>query len=251
MWSGFPPNPKMTKNPQQAIILETLYTSLHSPHAEIRARAADALSQMGHLSTAVAAEHQIENHLLTAVADPSPIVRQHVATALGRIGSNAVIPALRNLLGDPVPEVRSSAVVSIGEIGGDPVWLLPLLQDPVAKVKASAAKILGEIGISNSVVISTLLKLLGDEDQVVGSSAAIALSKMNDSQVLPALLEVIKQDLPGRWNGAIALGYLGNETAVDALMGLLQDPEIRVRECVIEALGKIGSRRSLEPVGNC
>jgi HEAT repeat protein len=65
------------------------------------------------LSTAVAAEHQIENHLLTAVADPSPIVRQHVATALGRIGSNAVIPALRNLLGDPVPEVRSSAVVSI------------------------------------------------------------------------------------------------------------------------------------------
>jgi HEAT repeat protein len=91
-WMGnnvewFSINPKMTKNPQQAIILETLYTSLHSPHAEIRARAADALSQMGHLSTAVAAEHQIENLLLTAVADPSPIVRQHVARALGRIGS--------------------------------------------------------------------------------------------------------------------------------------------------------------------
>jgi HEAT repeat protein len=31
-------------------------------------------------------------------------------------------------------------------------------------------------------------------------------------------------------------------------VGLLQDPEIRVREYAIEALGKIGSRRSLEPV---
>jgi HEAT repeat protein len=206
---------------------------------------------MGHLSAAVAAEHQIENHLLTAVADPSSIVRQHVAMALGRIGSKAVIPDLRNLLGDPVAEVRSSAVVSLGAIGSDPVWLLPLLQDPVAEVKANAAKVLGEIGISNSVIINELLKLLTDEDPVVGSSAAIALSKMEDSQVLPALLEVIKQDLPGRWNGAIALGYLGNEAAVEALMGLLQDPEIRVQECAIEALGKIGSRRSLEPVGNC
>jgi HEAT repeat protein len=133
--------------------------------------------------------------------------------------------------------------VSIRAIGGDPIWLLPLLQDPVAGVKASTAEVLGDIGISDSVVISELLKLLADEDPVVGN-----MSKMNDVQVLPALLEVIKQDLPGRWNGAIALGYLGNETAVDALMGLLQDPEIRVRECEIEALGKIGSRRSLEPV---
>jgi HEAT repeat protein len=49
-------------------------------------------------------------------------------------------------------------------------------------------------------------------------------------------------------SAAIALGYLGNETAVDALMGLLQDPEIRVRECAIKALGKIGSHRSIEPV---
>jgi HEAT repeat protein len=243
-----PTNPKMIKNPQQAIILETLYASLRSTHVEIRAKAADALGQMGHLSTAVAAENQIANHLLMAVADSSPIVRQHVAMALGRIGSNAVLPALRSLLSDPVAEVRSSAVVSIGAIGGDPIWLLPLLQDPVAGVKASTAEVLGDIGISDSVVISELLKLLADEDPVVGNSAAITLSKMNDVQVLPALLEVIKQDLPGRWNGAIALGYLGNENAVDALMGLLQDPEIRVRECAIEALGKIGSRRSLEPV---
>ncbi len=71
---------------------------------------------------------------------------------------------------------------------------------------------------------------------------------MDSVQVLPALLEVVKQDLPERCNGAIALGYLGNEAAVAALMELLQDPEIRVRECAIEALGKIGSRRSLEPV---
>jgi HEAT repeat protein len=88
----------MIQNPQH-IILETLYTSLRSTHVEIRAKAADALGQMGHLSTAVAAENQIEDHLLIAVADISPIVRQHVVTALGRIGSNAVLPALRNLLG--------------------------------------------------------------------------------------------------------------------------------------------------------
>jgi HEAT repeat protein len=235
----------MIQNPHQVIILETLYASLRSPYVEIRAKAADALGQMSHLVTA---EHNIENQLLTVVADPSPIVRQHVVMALGYVGSKAVIPALRDLLGDPESDVRSSAVVSIGAIGGDLFWLLPLLRDPVAKVKAITAKVLGEIGISNPVVISELLELLKDQDVLVGSSAAISLSKMDSVQVLPALLEVIKQDLPERCNGAIALGYLGNEAAVAALVGLLQDPEIRVRECAIEALGKIGSRRSLEPV---
>ncbi len=248
-----PANPKMIQNPQQVIILETLYASLRSPHVEIRAKAADALGQMGHLATA---EHQIESQLLTAVADPSPIVRQRVVNALGHVGSKAMIPALRNLLSDPEPEVRNSAVVSIGTVGGDPIWLLPLLQDPVAEVKAITAKVLGKIGIGNSMVINELLKLLKDRDVLVGSSAAIALSKMNSTQVLPALLEVIKQDLPERCNGAIALGYLGDEAAVAALMGLLQDPEIGVRECAIaplappaiEALGNIGSHQRFEPV---
>ncbi len=97
----------MIHNPQQVIILETLYASLRSPHVEIRAKAADNLGQISHLA---AAEHQIENQLLTAVVDPLLIVRQHVAMALGSVGSKAVIPALEI-------RMRECAIEALGKIG--------------------------------------------------------------------------------------------------------------------------------------
>jgi HEAT repeat protein len=236
----------MIQSSQQNIILDTLFVSLQSPHTEIRAKAAEALGKMGYL---VAASQKVESQLLTVLHDPSPIVRQQAVTSLGRVGSKAAIPALLAVLDDPDAAVRESSVVALGVLGSDPVLLLPILQDAVAKARATAARVLGEMDSNNAQVMAGLLQLLGDEDAAVGKDAAIGLSKMDNRRVLPALLKSIEQESAIlRCNGAIALGYLGDEAAVAALMSLLQDPVLRVQECAIEALGKIGSQQTtIEP----
>jgi hypothetical protein len=52
------------------------------------------------------------------------------------------------------------------------------------------------------------------------------------------------------WTGDLvdALGVLGHERAVDALVGVLMGDNMPLRERAARALGMIGSRRALDPL---
>jgi cobalamin biosynthesis protein CbiG len=80
----------MIQNPaHQKLVLDTLCTCLQDPIPAIRAKAAEALGQLG--------QPTIIPQLIATLHDPDPTVRQAAAIALGQLNQESVIPDLNKL----------------------------------------------------------------------------------------------------------------------------------------------------------
>src|SRR5262249_26035288 len=86
--------------------------------------------------------------------------------------------------------------------------------------------------------------LLKSEDITVRERAAYALGKIGGEEAVAALIEALKsKDIYVRRRAAYVLGKLGREevvTAVAALIGALKDQDLAMRERAAYALGGVG-----------
>ena len=97
---------------------------------------------------------------------------------------------------------------------------------------------LGKMG--EKTAIFALLKVLGDEDLWVRSSAASVLGKIGDKAAVPALIKALRDENVGvRSYAASALGKIKDKTAVPALLNALGNENDGVRSSAIGALEKI------------
>lgn len=94
-------------------------------------------------------------------------------------------------------------------------------------------------------VIESLLRALEDEYPVAREQTIAILSQYSDERVFIHLTEVMlnDEDEDVRAGAAKALGYLGDEKAIDPLIIALGDREDWVKENVATALGRIGGER--------
>jgi HEAT repeat protein len=178
------------------------------------------------------------------------------AEGLKKIGKPAVEPLIavlndeNNLL-----SVREFAVMTLGKIN-DPRAVEPLIaaldsiEDSDNKysleysIKLNIVKRLGELGDKRA--IEPLVPLLDHEKKEFSQAAAISLKKLKWD---PSNDEVkVNQLLAGRdWNGLVKLGAPAVETLIDIVRK--QSPlEENVRVKAIDALGKIGDKRAIEPL---
>jgi HEAT repeat protein len=98
--------------------------------------------------------------------------------------------------------------------------------------------------------VRTLLDILqsATTDQEHRVAAAYALGFSFDSRAVAPLSRILGDRVQGaRLRGYVAeaLGYLGDVTAVGALIRALSDPSAEVRYWAAFALGQIGDRRAL------
>ena len=78
-------------------------------------------------------------------------------------------------------------------------------------------------------------------------SAAYALGKIGSDKAIGALISaLVHEDTNLRWNAVKALGDLGSDRAVDALISALTDEEDAVRFSAVMALGQIDSHKSVD-----
>jgi len=89
---------------------------------------------------------------------------------------------------------------------------------------------------------SAVLKLLSDEDWWVRIMACDALGRLKDQRTLP-YLERLLDDADCKWAAIDAIGIIGGDTALGALVRLLNDPQNEVRLVTMNALGKIEDPR--------
>ncbi|TAL12770.1 MAG: HEAT repeat domain-containing protein [Nitrospirae bacterium] len=167
-----------------------------------------------------------------------------------------VLPRLLAVLKDPNPELRRTAAQSLGKIARKEAVpaLLEALRDPDAGVRRQAAWAMGMIG-EDAVGPdrSPLAPLLFDADPDVREAAATALGLTGDTQAgIELLLERLRE--PGtssdsRRLAAASLGGMEARSAVTALIGLLADPDLRVRRWAAAALGEIADERAVKPLG--
>jgi HEAT repeat protein/cyclophilin family peptidyl-prolyl cis-trans isomerase len=246
-----------------------LVALLADPSWRVRVNAAHALGSLKAWRDA--------RSLRPLLKDSSPHVRWEATLALGAIRDSAAVPALTAALQDTASGVVQGAAMALLQIEDEravskiapAIDLLPgflrsgLLEalGPVpgplalemllarardstdAPQAAGAASGLAKRPADAAVSIPVLRRLLlGDRDYTVVSSAMEALGALGDSASVPALVQFLSrsgntESADIRASAVSALIALKTAPALEALHGVLHDPERRIREAAAAALG--------------
>jgi beta-lactamase regulating signal transducer with metallopeptidase domain len=139
-------------------------------------------------------------------SDKSASVRQIAAWSLGRIGGHEAVPVLTTALSDQSPEVRQRAAWALGNT------------EPREAPRE-------------------LVNMLRDKDPHVRELAAWALFRIEDPATVPAIEAALKVETDKEVQIADirALASLG-EKSVDAIKGLIESPDPRIRNMAVRAL---------------
>lgn len=132
---------------------------------------------------------------------------------------------------------------------GDTAYLVGSLRDP--DNRHLSALFLGELDARGS--ISDIEVLLSANDPLARANAARALGKLRAREAAPRLLDLAQSDPIGFVRGWAtgALGEIGDQSAVPALIDLLGDREWRVRVAAAYALGLVGDETSIPAIRRC
>jgi HEAT repeat protein len=168
--------------------------------------------------------------------------RRQAAAYLAHHPNPVALPVIVRALGDPDYYIRKSALDACER------FLSPLMVDGLLKVlregtfseREDAVRILGKIKDRRAVQPISEALLYSDW-MSIRSEAAHALGKMGYNEALPALIEALQDfEAPVRANAAEALGALKNVKAVEALVeGLRRERGWNARH-MANALLKIG-----------
>jgi HEAT repeat protein len=178
--------------------------------------------------------------------DEDQSVLASLVESIGLSGSIDYIPTLISLLIDDEQSwaVHDKVVEGLGRLGSADTIpkLIPLLsRSHSLETRCGAAEILGKIGSSDA--IPHLIKLLHEsEDSVVRDAAIEAIGHIGSTEALTPLLSLL--DKAPSEALVKALGDIGSAEIERDLAKLLESRELNLT--VIEVLGKIGSRYSID-----
>ncbi len=165
--------------------------------------------------------------LLPLLADKDEFVRQHVAYALGQTRSRAAVAALIDRLADKKDSVRGSAAVALGQIAD------------AAAVTSLAAVLNPQSGLLPAKKNS---KSKGEKNPFVLRAAAHSLGQIGDRAGVPALIVVLQDEKAEddvKREAAVALGAIGDPSAIPALRVALTARDPYLAQAAHEAIRKL------------
>ena len=194
-------------------------SALRDPSPIVRATAAVSV-------LALPAEESVAS-LIPLLADKDEFVRQHAAYALGQSRSRTAVPALVERLADKKDSVRGAAAVALGQIA-DAAAVIPLsaVLNPQSGL-ASAKK--GQ-------------KSKREKNPFVLRAAAHSLGQIGDRAGSPTLIAVLQDEKAEddvRREAAFALGAIGDSSAIPALREASSARDPHLSQTAHEAIRKI------------
>ena len=181
--------------------------------------------------------------LLPLLEDAHGEVRKAAARGLGRSRDSRALPYLLQVLEDPATEVRISAIIALREIGDIDASenLIRALKDKDPGVRAQAAKTLERFGWTPRNEEERALR-----DTALGHFVHAAQAGL---PILDVLKKTLSEGTPTNKRSAVeALGNMGGEEVIPALLTALQDADCTVRVAALEVLKDIPDTRALQPV---
>ncbi|QDT98390.1 HEAT repeat domain-containing protein [Gimesia aquarii] len=222
-------------------LLNKLKSEYKANHTDQCEQICDVIAQMG-----VQGEAAIPTLLKALKSEDTDLVWRS-AHALGAINAKPkkVVPALITLLNNTSPEIRAHAALALGDFGAKAKAAVPelikLLSDSDLNVKLDAAAALGEIGPDASAAVPELSKAMQAGPTALTLNSASALAAIGEASV-PTLKKLLDDNSPLKLLAAHVLGEIGgsSESAIPALLKLIDSPDANLRETAIISLGDIG-----------
>jgi HEAT repeat protein len=221
-----------------------LKKGLKDKNTFVRQRSLEALGSL----RAVDAVEDIANVLLT---DKDPAVQQSAVGALGVIGSPSALPALHQVLKSSSTAVFVRYAIceklKIFKSTTSVPVLVSILKEDDVKLKRSAVMALNSINHED--VLPTLRKLLDTEkDEDFVCDIIQFLTARNDTQSLSKIKTYLKNPSEKiKIYSAISIAKLGKDPdSVPILKNNLNHPNPVIKNMVIEAIGFVGDKETLE-----
>lgn len=210
--------------------------SLHNPEQQARQQAAEALGELG--------DARAVEPLIQALSHHNEWLRWHAVSALGKIGDQQAIAPLAQALADPSDMVRQDAAYALGKLRAVEA-LLAVLQERRVDTPSAVISTLGNL--KDKRAVEPLLALL----QTFPSPRARESDEMRrrmmlqrDPRELEAHIRASMMTRDVKRNIILALGYLGDPRAVEALIELVKTGNNSFE--ALQALVQIGHRRALD-----
>ena len=207
--------------------------------AEVRDLAASYLSQNLAQSPADLRPGVLGRLLLASAAEQHAKLVQSV---LGEGNPAELLPGLLTFCKKLT--VAQHAVVMLALKSAGPALLAPaieLLKSPEADLRIQSVLLLQAIGDPRA--LQPLVSLLRDHDPWVRTTLCEALPLFKDVRLIAPLKEVFN-DMDAKWAAIEAVGMLGGEKALDALLPLLDAKQPDAQLAVMEALRNIALPRT-------
>jgi twitching motility protein PilT len=193
-------------------------------NASVRAHALKAIQQAGRSDPAAL---QPKLHRLLAEGEDA-IRRTAVEILLSTGKPDAVLTEILQQSRSMVGWLRTRILNTLKTFGDDVLRpAVHLLEHPDEEVRMQAL-VLAE-HFEDPRLIGPVVRLLSDEDWWLRITACETLGKLKDERVVPHLVKALA-DPDARWAAIDALGNVGGEAALRALVDLLKDdrPEVRL-----------------------
>ena len=178
-----------------------------------------------------------EQHILAALEDPAPSVRDRAI----RLAARYVEPAvLGELVADGANAVRRNAGLSALERQG-PYAVPHLLDDapPATTPSSCCSRSRASRGSATPPPAPAILPLLEHPDPNVAQAAIEAAGKLRVREAVPALCALLQRDLWLQLAAIAALGEIGDPDAVGPLMAFV--PDSVLAEPAVQALRRIAA----------
>ena len=168
-----------------------------------RARVADVLGQLGNTPEHptplfVDESFKVLMDMLESETDPVPL--SAILAALGHLGNPAAIPQILPFSFHPSSGVRFGLAFALGCFADDErsvSTLVKLMGDEDSEVRDWATFGLGDLGDFDSPRIrEVLFKNLGDPDEDVRDEAMVGLAKRKEMRSLPEVIKALQADEP-------------------------------------------------------
>lgn len=144
--------------------------------------------------------------------------------------------------------LRNTALIILTEMGKIAVPLLyVLLNDKDDDVRKFALDIIHDIGHCG--YPEKLVEMLtGDANANVRAAASKTLGRLQYKKAIPQLIKALDEEEWVCFSALESLTELKDESAVENIIAVLNNPSETTRFAAIEALGKIGSSRATQPL---
>ena len=151
-----------------------------------------------------------------------------------------VLGALRGLLSDADDDVRWWAARALAELDHPsvPPLLIEILADPAAAVRQCAA--LGLWLRPHPDAVPDLITALDNQDRLFAGLAADALEQIGAAAVLPLLDVLAHGSQQARREAVRALAKIGDQRAIPALFGALDDDSAIIEHWANQGLERMG-----------